>query len=110
MGEAYRRSMRGVDEPVVQGGHWVECQDGDGEKRRVTITRYSDRLLEVLLKFRYGDQLADRVRVTTEMPLGLEPEVMMRMDATDRRVLLELLRKYAALARPEPVAVLVHAP
>jgi len=102
--------MRGVDEPVVQGGQWVEYEGDDGEMRRVTITRYSDRLLEVLLKFRYGDQLADRVKVTTEMPLGLEPEVLMRLDATDRSVLLGLLRKYAALARPEPIAVLEHAP
>lgn len=109
LGEAYRRSMRGVDEPVVQGGQWVEYEDNEGETKRVTITKYSDRLLEVLLKFRYADQLADRVKVTTEVPLGLEPEILMRLEATDRRVLLGLLRKYAALARPEPMAVLGHA-
>jgi hypothetical protein len=102
LGEAYRRSMRGVDEPVVQGGQWVECEDESGQTRRVTITRYSDRLLEVLLKFRYGDQLADRVKVQTEGPLGLEPEVLLRMNPTDRGVLLGLLQKYVALARPEP--------
>jgi hypothetical protein len=105
LGEAYRRSMRGVDEPVIQGGQWVEYEEGDGERKRVTITRYSDRLLEVLLKFRYGDQLAERVKVSTEGPLGLEPEVLMRMEATDRRLLLGLLQKYAALARPELVEI-----
>lgn len=103
LGEAFRRSMRGVAEPVFQGGQWVEYQDADGETRRATITRYSDRLLEVLLKFRYGDQLADRVKVTTEGPLGLEPDVLLRMEPTDRRVLLGLLQKYAALARPKPI-------
>jgi hypothetical protein len=116
LGEAYRRSMRGVDEPIVQGGQWVEYEGDDGERRRVTITRYSDRLLEVLLKFRYGDQLADRVKVSTEGPLGLEPEILMCMEPTDRRVLLGLLQKYAALTRPELVemsparAVLEHPP
>jgi hypothetical protein len=103
MGEAFRRSMRGVEEPVIQGGQWVQYEDETGESKRVTITKYSDRLLEVLLKFRYGDQLADRVKVTTETPLGLEPDVLLRMEPTDRRVLLGLLQKYAALARPEPV-------
>jgi hypothetical protein len=49
LGEGYRRSMRGVDEPIIRGGQWVEYEDNDGERKRVTITRYSDRLLEVLL-------------------------------------------------------------
>jgi hypothetical protein len=95
--------MRGVEEPVVQGGQWIEYEDDHGERKRLTITKYSDRLLEVLLKFRYGDQLADRVKVTAEGPLGLEPQVLMRMEPVDRRLLLGLLQKYAALARPEPV-------
>lgn len=103
LGEAFRRSMRGVEEPVFQGGNWVEYADENGETRRATVTRYSDRLLEVLLKFRYGDQLADRIKVQTDGPLGLEPDILLRMEPTDRRVLLGLLQRYAALARPEPV-------
>lgn len=99
LGEAFRRSVLGVEEPVVQGGQWVEYEDNDGETKRLTITKYSDRLLEVLLKFKLD--FADRVKIVTEGPLGLEPEILMRMAPEDRRFLLELLRNYAALAQPE---------
>lgn len=101
LGEAFRRAVQGVAEPVVQGGRWVEYEDEDGETKRLTITKYSDRMLEVLMRLRFGQELSQRVTVTTEGPLGLEPEVLMRMAPEDRRFLLELLRNYAALVQPE---------
>ena len=45
------------------------------------------------------------MKVSTEGPLGLEPAILMRMEPMVRRVLLGLVQKYVALARPEPVEV-----
>jgi hypothetical protein len=79
-------------------------RDDGGEV--LNTTEYSDRLMEVMLKWRYPEQLASRVNVRVEEPLGLEPEVLILMAPADRRALLELLRKYAALAEPRRQALL----
>jgi hypothetical protein len=94
--ESYRRAVDGVGEPVVQGGRVVSVCDPDtGEERPFSVTRYSDRLMEVLLKFRYPDQMADRLRADVKVDgLGLAPEALLRMTASERRTLIELLTKY----------------
>lgn len=93
--ESYRRAMVGIEEPVVYQG----AISKDAEGRPVTITKYSDRLLEILMKWRYGDQLADRLRVRIE-DTGLSPEALLSMPSEDRAQLVALLSKYAA-SRPK---------
>jgi hypothetical protein len=59
------------------------------------VTRYSDRLMEVLLKFRYPEQMADRLRADVKVDgLGLAPEALLRMSPSERRTLVALLTKY----------------
>jgi len=51
--------------------------------------------LEVLLKFRYGDQMADRLRVKVE-DTGLSADALLQMPAEERAQLVALLSKYNA--------------
>jgi hypothetical protein len=97
--ESYRRAVVGVDEPVIFQGQVSKEVSPDGEERPLTITKYSDRLLEVLMKWRYGDQLADRLRVRVEESTGLTPEALLAMPSEERAQLVALLSKYSA-SRP----------
>jgi hypothetical protein len=94
--ESYRRAVDGFEEPVVQGGRVVSVRDpGSGEERPFSVTRYSDRLMEVLLKFRYPEKMADRLRADVRVDgLGLAPEALLRMTPDERRALIGLLTKY----------------
>lgn len=96
--ESYRRAVKGVEEPVVFQGRISTTLDAEGKERPLTVTKYSDRLLEVLMKWRYGDKLADRLRVRVE-DTGLSPEALLAMPAEERAQLAALLSKYAS-ARP----------
>jgi hypothetical protein len=98
--ESYRRAVDGVEEPVVQGGRVVSVRDPEtGEERPFSVIRYSDRLMEVLLKFRYPDQMADRLRADVRVDgLGLAPEALLRMTPSERRTLIALLTKYRTRA------------
>lgn len=97
--EAYRRAALGYDEPVVHGGRLATVRDPQsGEERPLTVRKHSDRLLEVLLKFRYGEQMADRLRVKVE-DTGLSADALLAMPADERAQLVALLSKYNA-ARP----------
>lgn len=91
IGESYRRAVEGVSRPMVQGGHVVK----DDEGNPVTVVEYSDRLMEVLLKWRWPEQLANRVKVEMEGPLALDREVLLLMPDAERRVLLGALQSYA---------------
>jgi len=94
--EAYRRSCIGVEEPVIYQGQLSMSRDAaTGEERPLTVRKHSDRLLEVLLKFRYGDQMADRLRVKVE-DTGLDVEALFRMPSEERAQLTVLLAKYQA--------------
>lgn len=97
--ESYRRAVVGIDEPVVFQGQISKTLDADGNERPLTIRKYSDRLLEVLMKWRYGDKLADRLRVRVE-DTGLSPEALLAMPSDERAQLVALLSKYVT-ARPE---------
>ena len=66
-----------------------------GEAHKRATTEKSDRLLEVLLKFRYGDKMADRLAIKVEQNIGLDPDALLRMPDADRRALQDLLGKYA---------------
>jgi hypothetical protein len=91
VGESYRRAVEGVSRPMVQGGHVVK----DDEGNPVTVVEYSDRLMEVLLKWRWPEQLANRVKLEIDGPLSLEREVLLLMPPGERQVLLGALRSYS---------------
>lgn len=98
--EAYRRACIGVDEPVIYQGQLSMTRDAvTGEERALTVRKHSDRLLEVMLKFRYGDQLADRLRVKVE-DTGLSADALLQMPSEERAQLVALLSKYKS-NRPE---------
>ena len=85
----------GVDEPVIYQGQVSTTRDAHtGEERALTVKRHSDRLIEVLLKFRYGDQMADRLSVKVE-DTGLSADALLQMPAAERAQLVALLGKYA---------------
>lgn len=65
-----------------------------GVAHKRAVTEKSDRLLEVLLKFRYGDRMADRLNVKVEGSIGLHPDVLLQMPEDDRNALAVLLEKY----------------
>lgn len=92
--EAYRRAAVGVDEPVIHQGRVSTVADPEtGDERPLTVRKYSDRLMEVLLKWRYGDQMADRLRVKVDST-GLDADALLRMPADERKALTALLSKY----------------
>ena len=92
--EAYRRACIGVDEPVIYQGQLAMTKDAQtGEERPLTVRKHSDRLLEVMLKFQCGDQLADRLRVKVE-DTGLSSDALLSMPADERAQLVALLSKY----------------
>ena len=99
--EAYRRAALGYDEPVIHQGRVATVADPEtGEERPLTVRKHSDRLLEVLLKFRYGDQMADRLKGKVE-DTGLDADALLRMPSEERRALTELLAKYKSNRREE---------
>lgn len=96
MDEGYRRAVLGVDEPVIYQGQLATYKDKvSGEDSPLTVKRYSDRLLEVLLKHRYGDEMADRLRIKVD-DTGLSVDALMKMSSEDRQALTALLGKYHA--------------
>lgn len=78
-----------------------------GEAHERATSGKSDRLLEVLLKFRYGDRMADRLAIKVEPSTGLSADVLLMMSAEDRQALADLLTKYTQ-AEQRAQAVLEH--
>jgi hypothetical protein len=56
----------------------------------------SDQVLITLLRFRYGDQMRERLSVQVEPGTGLTADALLRMAPDDRDALRSLLAKYAA--------------
>lgn len=83
---------------------------GRAFERATDEVQPSDRLLEVLLKFRWPDRLNGLIASlegapSGDGPVGLDPRVIARMDPADRTALVELLERYvdaeeALRARP----------
>lgn len=69
-------------------------------ERSMADAEPSDRLIEVLLKFRWPERLNGFLAFTAEgasaatAPAGLDPRVIARMEPTDRAALIELLGRY----------------
>lgn len=55
----------------------------------------SDQVLITLLRFRYGEQMKERLAINVEQSTGLSQESLLQMTAEDRQALRQLLGKYA---------------
>lgn len=111
--ELHRRAVEGYEEPVYQRGELVG-----------TITKYSDRLLEIRAKAlmpnkyieRRAVELSANLNVTQELygghALTLKPEDVLLLDEDKRQLLLGLLTDIAVArgdlrdVEPEPVGLL----
>jgi hypothetical protein len=78
-GEAWRRAVAGVPEPIVSAGKIVRDDDG----QPIAIRRYSDALMIALLKARRPDKFKDRAVVEHDITDNLAD----RLDAGRRRAL-----------------------
>lgn len=82
--EVYRRAIEGVDEPVIYQGMPTEVEDvKTGQKRILTVKKYSDKLAELLLKGNKQEKYRENVKNTHAfdgqtgvlvVPAALEPE------------------------------------
>jgi hypothetical protein len=95
--EAWRRGVDGVEEPVVyQGGLCYEIDRETGERRQIVIRRFSDNLLQSLLK-RYDPQFRERIGVdqTASIEGGLTQDAAMaalgRLSSDELEALTHLL-------------------
>jgi hypothetical protein len=89
--EARRRAVEGVPEPVFYQG--VECG---------TVQRYSDRLLELLLKGRRPDVFRERVSQEISGPGGRPIETVIETAREKLRRLIERQRAQAKAAEESP--------
>jgi hypothetical protein len=115
--EARRRAVDGVQEPVIYQGAqtpvWeydengqpvlgtderpVQARNADGSLKYLTITKYSDSLLSLLLKGRRKDVFADRTELTGANGVDI--------NATKQRSIAEsLLATWAARAAHKDLA------
>lgn len=78
--EAQRRAVEGYDEPVVHKGIQAFVRDPqtgelelgpDGKPIPLTVRRYSDRLLEVLLKARRPEKFRENMKIEAEVTGGV---------------------------------------
>lgn len=78
--EAQRRAVEGYEEPVVHKGIQAFVRDpntgeleldGNGKPIPLTIRRYSDRLLEILLKARRPEKFRENVKIEAEVTGGV---------------------------------------
>jgi len=88
--EAHRRAVEGVPEPVYYQGARVKEKDG----REAVVLKYSDRMLELLLK-RHIPEFRDRTTVdqTVKHEGRVELADLKQLPRDDRQVLRELLLK-----------------
>lgn len=78
--EADRRGVRGYDEPVIHKGIQAFVRDAktgeleldaEGKPIPLTIRRYSDRMLELLLKARRPEKFRENVKIEAEVSGGV---------------------------------------
>lgn len=72
---------------------------GHAFTRSMDAEKPSDRLTEVLLKFRWPERLSSFLSISeggerTDGPANLDPRVIAKMDPADRTTLVTLLEKY----------------
>lgn len=80
--EAFRRAVDGYDEPVIYQGMPTMLTNQDGEEHQLTVRKYSDTLMQTLLKGSRPDKYRDNHKVEHEfgaggvliVPSALDPE------------------------------------
>jgi hypothetical protein len=77
--EAWRRAVDGVREPLVSGGKLVRGDDG----QPLSIQRYSDQLLTLLLRAHRPDRFRDRAAVE----IDISDRLAERLEAARRRAI-----------------------
>lgn len=66
--EVYRRAIHGVDEPVIFQGLPTQVEDKEtGEKKFLTVKKYSDKLAELLLKGNKQEKYRENVKSTVDL-------------------------------------------
>lgn len=65
--EATRRAVEGVDEPIVYQGMMTTVTDEAGNTRPLTVKKYSDNLLQMLLKGRRREVFGDRLKAEVDV-------------------------------------------
>lgn len=100
--EARRRAVEGVQEPLVARGAPVyrtdpetgeTLRDAEGNPVPLTITRYSDRLLEIMLKAKRPHEYKDRVSVDAKSSVAVShklPKLTREQRDELRRVLFRI--------------------
>lgn len=69
--EAIRRAVDGYDEPVIYQGMITEVQDAEtGERRALTVRKYSDTLMQMVLKGARPEKYRDNHKVEHEFGAG----------------------------------------
>ncbi|MGE0294810.1 MAG: hypothetical protein AB7P97_20865 [Hyphomonadaceae bacterium] len=117
--EAHRRAVLGVEEPVFHRGQLVFKRDADGEVVRdsngepvpATVSRRSDRLLELMLMAKrpeqYGRKTVD-LNQRVERKDAPRPPVMMQIESLPieaRRRVLDMVEKIDAELKAAPVQI-----
>ena len=94
--EARRRALDGVEEPIIRGGDFLRQDDGS----IAVIRRYSDRLLELLLKAHRPEIFAARAhgaKIDPDQAEALAPEE--RADRVARLLDTARMRRTRSAAR-----------
>lgn len=104
--EAFRRAVTGYDEPVIfQGMPTVVVDKDTGEERNLTVRKYSDALMQTLLKGSRPEKYRDNHKVQHELPPG-STGVLIVPAAVDpkswEQAAAEQQRKYAGNSGDEP--------
>ena len=109
--EAHRRAVEGVTRFVVQKGYIVTGPDG----KPLTQQEYSDRLLEVLLRYRLPELREKSVHHSGTIQHALSDSATVSLDdlnlltADEKKQLLELLSTVAERRRENRSAIAVSA-
>jgi hypothetical protein len=65
--EAYRRAVQGIDEPVIFQGMVTTIIDGEtGREKTLTVKKYSDGLLQMLLKASDPEKYREQSKVSVD--------------------------------------------
>ena len=92
--EAWRRAVEGVDEPQVFKGHFCyEYDEETGKRTQIFVKKYSDALLQMLLK-RFDPAFRDKIQVDQNTNMSGSLDVTPQMLASFSEAELQVLSKF----------------
>lgn len=108
--EAYRRAVQGVDEPVVYQGMVTTVFDAEtGKDKTLTVKKYSDSLLSLLLKASDPEKYRENVQQTVEHK-GAIGVLVVPGQANDPRAWAEAAREQQSKFATAQGNVIEHGP